>query len=1139
MDLNDKTPKVAIVTGAASGIGKALATDLVSKGWHVACCDIASENGEAVAAELGEKAVFYQLDVCDYDAQANVFSLVWDKWGRLDALLANAGHSDRGSIYIFDHRGKDEIPPKPELKSIKACYESFLYGVQLAIHFMRRNETPGGQIVATSTIASIHPHQTFPEYCGAKAAKENITMNAVLPGIVITGAVPQASIDATRPEHITPVETVVRAYNLCLDQRDLNGQLIECSADKTMFLSVPEMANGTTTKRACTVWEPLFKAKHHERRQKEFGLPQPKWLALNLFLLHPVHLSYPEPGISIHLPINFQYFETLNDCLITKLELVLVPDRSLKMSGLEGLGALGLACSIFQVISFGRETLSLVKDVYRHGTLDESLMDKSTAIQGVASDIIAVDIPQPGKQERKLVDVTKKCTGVARDLQEEIAFLVGHNGKGSLRTTLKIAAKANWRKRRLERMEKDLDDSEQLMHTTLLAWVFKSLNRASIDIDSLGQELRNFVIKYQQGSRTTSELVSKEALQVREVIARESEKTEKGLRAHITQTSAKFEQKFERYVEQSSIEQIREKLLKSLKYPGMNERANQVEDAHERTFRWLFEDGDEWSESGEERSHSSGSDELDDDARSEHGYTDDSWEDVTDQEYPPEMVWSSFTDWLQSDLSIYCIMVNVTGLNQKDDETDWSVPELERLCIGLIRDCGQPMCLFIDGLDECGTEDSHQNLLALIEKIILLDVKFVVSSRDEPIFEKRFRHEPQLRVQDLTAGDLYVYARDMLPLGLEIDLHNELVEKAEGVFLWLALAGQSINRGLTNADSLTELHARVKSLPKGLEHLYEDMWERLNEDHKLYRESAALYLKIAMGFYDEQLMCPRIRNHLEMMLASHPKTHIVFAKTPPISIGQLLKEFDHRAEDILKHDGTSPADITARIIRASLRANEILDSMLRNKMEKHVFEEYLWTKDLQGYLSDLSRPEAVSDDAAKELFSLCFEQYISKRLLFFHEGIHSTRIASFFGLASQYPSLNRYSISIIDKQCIGSASRSAVMLSVVLCAGENIIGRHRYDLPVELLRWLLSLPGVDVNVKCPLILLASARENNERYTLEETSPLDHIKVSPFIGLLATALLHLAWNLGGANEDRSEAMRFIQCSEIGGLGWRSL
>lgn len=91
------------------------------------------------------------------------------------------------------------------------------------------------------------------------------------------------------------------------------------------------------------------------------------------------------------------------------------------MSGLEGLAALGLACSIFQTISFGRETLVLVKDVYRNGTVDESLIQKSTIIKEVASDIIAVEIPRPlGKQEQNLVNVTKKCTGVVRGLYYEI-----------------------------------------------------------------------------------------------------------------------------------------------------------------------------------------------------------------------------------------------------------------------------------------------------------------------------------------------------------------------------------------------------------------------------------------------------------------------------------------------------------------------------------------------------------------------------------------------------------------------------------------------------------------------------------------------------------------------------------------------
>ena len=122
----------------------------------------------------GDQAQFFPCNVADYDDQVRVFSQVWQKWGRLDALLANAGHSDRGSIYILDQRQSSDIPPKPALLSTDVCYKGFLYGVQLAIHFMRKNAVPGGAIVATSTIASVHPHQTFPEYCGAKAAVREI-----------------------------------------------------------------------------------------------------------------------------------------------------------------------------------------------------------------------------------------------------------------------------------------------------------------------------------------------------------------------------------------------------------------------------------------------------------------------------------------------------------------------------------------------------------------------------------------------------------------------------------------------------------------------------------------------------------------------------------------------------------------------------------------------------------------------------------------------------------------------------------------------------------------------------------------------------------------------------------------------------
>jgi len=62
------------------------------------------------------------------------------------------------------------IPPKPNTACTDVDYKAIVYGVQLAIHFMRKNSPPGGKIVATASIAAVHPHSSYPEYCGAKAA---------------------------------------------------------------------------------------------------------------------------------------------------------------------------------------------------------------------------------------------------------------------------------------------------------------------------------------------------------------------------------------------------------------------------------------------------------------------------------------------------------------------------------------------------------------------------------------------------------------------------------------------------------------------------------------------------------------------------------------------------------------------------------------------------------------------------------------------------------------------------------------------------------------------------------------------------------------------------------------------------------
>jgi NAD(P)-dependent dehydrogenase (short-subunit alcohol dehydrogenase family) len=217
-----------------------------------------------------------------------------DKWGRLDALLANAGIVDRSSIFLLRHRSNpvSEIPAAPDLSTTDINYKGVVYGVQLAVHFMRHNPGPatsggsaGKKIIATASIAGVVPHPTYPEYNGAKAAvinfvrgagpvlaiKEGIALGAVCPGIVDTPIIPQALVTAVSRECLTPVETVVRAYEEFLEHEGEGraGEVVECSAGKIIPLRVPEMGNGDASRRAVTAWEPLFRQMHGE----DSGLP--------------------------------------------------------------------------------------------------------------------------------------------------------------------------------------------------------------------------------------------------------------------------------------------------------------------------------------------------------------------------------------------------------------------------------------------------------------------------------------------------------------------------------------------------------------------------------------------------------------------------------------------------------------------------------------------------------------------------------------------------------------------------------------------------------------------------------------------------------------------------------------------------
>lgn len=85
------TDKVVFITGAGNGIGEACARKLVSRGWKVSLCDMNDDAVNALAKDLGENSIACRADVRNLAELEQAMKLTNDKFGRIDAVIANAG----------------------------------------------------------------------------------------------------------------------------------------------------------------------------------------------------------------------------------------------------------------------------------------------------------------------------------------------------------------------------------------------------------------------------------------------------------------------------------------------------------------------------------------------------------------------------------------------------------------------------------------------------------------------------------------------------------------------------------------------------------------------------------------------------------------------------------------------------------------------------------------------------------------------------------------------------------------------------------------------------------------------------------------------------------------------------------------
>lgn len=133
-------------------------------------------------------------------------------------------------------------------------------------------------------------------------------------------------------------------------------------------------------------------------------------------------------------------------------------------------------------------------------------------------------------------------------------------------------------------------------------------------------------------------------------------------------------------------------------------------------------------------------------------------------------------------------------------------------------------CYFIGGLDEFNGD--HQILVKTFKELVnSSNIKICVTSRPHFVFQDAFGPCPKLILQEFTYGDIISYIKGKLSehprfktISMEepvrvSQLIRQVMEKAQGVFLWVNLVVQSLSEGLTNGDGVSELQCRIDNTP--------------------------------------------------------------------------------------------------------------------------------------------------------------------------------------------------------------------------------------------------------------------------------------------------------------------------------------
>lgn len=217
--------RVVVVSGAAQGIGAAIAGAIAASGGAVALCDRAGDGLEGVAADLRDRGTRVEtsvLDVRDADAVVEFARRVDERFGRVDGLVNNAGGGFRAAFVDVSPKGQDALV-RENFTSVTSMVRAFLPSMPPP----GEGRAGGGSIVNVTSIEAHRAGPGFAVYSAMKAAVANLTrslalelasrhvrVNCIAPDVIPTPGVGEMPVTTPLPYAGHPSDVAAAAVYL-------------------------------------------------------------------------------------------------------------------------------------------------------------------------------------------------------------------------------------------------------------------------------------------------------------------------------------------------------------------------------------------------------------------------------------------------------------------------------------------------------------------------------------------------------------------------------------------------------------------------------------------------------------------------------------------------------------------------------------------------------------------------------------------------------------------------------------------------------------------------------------------------------------------------------------------------------------